>query len=129
MYSFIFHKLADLCLTMKNHIMPVVCNTSPEGHIPDGSDDSDDSFLESDQSPRAQRILDYSWKTMKEIMALLAELANQTITLENVLEMLEEEYLIGIGEFFMEIFIKTKHRGVFEQAHNAFTSLCRSFIQ
>ncbi|RZC36295.1 DUF2428 domain containing protein [Asbolus verrucosus] len=126
-YAFIFNKLATLCLTMKTHIMPVVCNLSPEGHIPD-CEDSDDSFVESDQSSKAQMILVYAWKTMKEIMLILAEIANQTVTLENVLVMLSEEHLLNIGDFFMDVFIQTKHRGVFEQAHVAFSTICRSFI-
>ncbi|KAH0816156.1 hypothetical protein GEV33_006635 [Tenebrio molitor] len=108
--------------------MPVVCNSSPEGYIPESSDDCDDSFVESDQSSKAQRILVYSWRTMREIMLLLSEIANQTVTLENVLEMLPEECLLRIGDFFMDVFIETKHRGVFEQANNAFTSICRCFF-
>jgi hypothetical protein len=128
-YSYIFRKLAELCLNMKSHIMPVVCNSSPEGYIPESSDDCDDSFVESDQSSKAQRILVYSWRTMREIMLLLSEIANQTVTLENVLEMLPEECLLRIGDFFMDVFIETKHRGVFEQANNAFTSICRCFFQ
>lgn len=64
---------------------------------------------------------------MKEIMLLLAEFVKQTVALESVFSMLKEEFLLGIGDFFVDIFIRSKHRGVFEQAHVAFSVICDQF--
>lgn len=99
--------------------MPIVANLSPEGYIPDGND-----IL--DQSSTSQKILVYSWKTMKEIMLLFAEIVDQTIQLEKQ-NLLPESDIQKIGDFFIDVFIQTKHRGVFEQAHVAFSSICKSF--
>lgn len=41
--------------------------------------------------------------------------------------MLSEKTLKKIGEFFVDVFIQSKHRGVFEQAYVGFSIVCDSF--
>lgn len=103
--------------------MPIVCNPSPEGYLPDYGE----IICESTESAKSQIILVYSWRTMKEMTLLLAEIIRQTVKLENCFEMLGESFMIKIGEFFLDVFIATKHRGVFEQAYVGFSVICESF--
>lgn len=125
-YSKIFSRLVKFCLKIKTHVMPVVCALSPEGNLPD-FEDGDNSFLETDQSSKAQMILVYAWKTIKNVMLALAEIVKQTVELEKSHPMLDDQTLLEIGEFLMEVFKQSKHRGVFEQAHVAFSIICKYF--
>ncbi|CAH0552961.1 unnamed protein product [Brassicogethes aeneus] len=120
-FSVLFQRLVDVCLQMKNNIMPVVCNSSPEGYLPDNAD------LEIDESSLAQMVLVYAWRTMKELTLLLAEIVRQCIKLEEQISMLKEEVLTLIGQFFFNIFIESKHRGVFEQAYVGFSIISQAF--
>lgn len=58
---------------------------------------------------------------------LLAEIVKQSIKLENQIAMLSEETLTKIGQFFVNVFIQSKHRGVFEQAYVGFSIICEYF--
>lgn len=64
---------------------------------------------------------------MKEMTLLLAEIVKQTVKLQDELAMLPEKTLKKIGEFFVNVFIQSKHRGVFEQAYVGFSIVCDSF--
>nr|CAI5832494.1 unnamed protein product [Callosobruchus analis] len=75
--------------------MPVVCNPSPEGYIPD----NDEFVNDGDIASKAQAILVYAWRTMKEMTLLLAEIVEQAIKLEAKYRMLDENNLTKIGEF------------------------------
>ncbi|KAJ8947048.1 hypothetical protein NQ318_019941 [Aromia moschata] len=122
-YSGLFEHLVTICLNLKEDIMPVVCNPSPEGYLPDPGDE----LCAADDSARAQSVLLYAWRTMKEMTLLLAEIARQTIKLEGTVEMLSEDLLVKIGQLFVDIFVQSKHRGVFEHAYNGFYVICESF--
>ncbi|KAJ8945809.1 hypothetical protein NQ314_009031 [Rhamnusium bicolor] len=122
-YSGLFDHLVTICLNLKDTIMPVVCSPSPEGYIPVVNEE----MCETDESIRAQMILVHAWRTVKEMSLLLAEIVRQVIKLENSNEMLSESLLLKIGQFFIEIFIESKHRGVFEQAYVGFSVICDSF--
>nr|CAH7713689.1 unnamed protein product [Callosobruchus chinensis] len=124
-YAGLFSHLKVLCLDLKNTIMPVVCNPSPEGYIPD----NDEVVNDGDIASKAQAILVYAWRTMKELTLLLAEVVEQTVKLETKLRMLDQYSLIKIGEFFISVFIESKHRGVYEQAYVGFCTICRAFYR
>ncbi|CAG9766886.1 unnamed protein product [Ceutorhynchus assimilis] len=122
-YSGVFELLVSTCFDISEKIMPVVCNPSPEGYLPD----SVEEICDNDESPKAQKVLVYAWRTMKEMTLLLAEIVKQSIKLENQIIMLPEEQLIEIGIFFVTVFIQSKHRGVFEQAYVGFSMICEYF--
>lgn len=110
-----FHQLIEICWKIREKIMPIVCSPSPEGYLPT------ENCIETDKSSKAQMILVYAWRTMKEITLLLAEIVTQTIRDDEI------DYILQIGQFFIEIFYHSKHRGVFEQAHVGFTIVSRQF--
>lgn len=103
--------------------MPIVCSPAPEGYIPDNGED----LCDKDESSKAQKILCYAWRTIKEMTLLLAEVVRQTVKLEDKTEMLSEILLKKVGEFFFNIFVESKHRGVFEKAYVGFSVICESF--
>ncbi|CAH1983277.1 unnamed protein product [Acanthoscelides obtectus] len=122
-YTRLFGHISTVCLELKDAIMPIVCNPSPEGYIPE----NDVIHKEGDASFKAQATLVYAWRTMKEMTLLLAEMVEQTVKLEDQQRMLDETMLIKIGEFFINVFIESKHRGVYEQAFVGFRMICGSF--
>lgn len=123
-YSEIFTHLANLSLNLRKDILPIVCNPSPEGYL---STDYSDLLCESDYCPKSHLIVVCAWRTIKEMTLLLAELVHQTVKLEKSLTMLKDGLMIQISEFFINIFIESKHRGVFEQAFIGFCTVCESF--
>lgn len=138
LFSKLFQDLVNECLLIKQIILPVVCNASPEGYLPDCNDSSASSSPSSvvlcynnqnseASSSKSQMILFYAWRTMKEMTLLLAEICKQAITLQHTIALLNEQHLIDIGEFFVELFILSKHRGVFEQAFVGFSIVCERF--
>ncbi|CAG9815559.1 unnamed protein product [Phaedon cochleariae] len=122
-YAGLFEHLTTICLNLKDSIMPIVCNPSPEGYLPE----SGEIICESDESSRAQMVLVYSWRTMKEMTLMLAEIIRQSIKLESSIQMLADDLMIQVGQFFLDVFIESKHRGVFEQAYVGFSVICESF--
>ncbi|XP_050296471.1 uncharacterized protein LOC126736248 isoform X2 [Anthonomus grandis grandis] len=124
-YKTVFSHLVSNCFKISEKIMPVVCNPSPEGYLPDNVEEI--GICDNDESPKSQRFLVYAWRTMKEMTLLLAELVKQSIKLENQLQMLPQETLKEIGEFFVNVFVQSRHRGVFEQAYVGFSTVCEHF--
>lgn len=121
-YSKLFEDLTKICLNLKEQILPIVCDPSPEGYLPDV-----DEILESNASTKAQRIVVNAWRTIKEMTYLLAEIVRQSVKLESNLEMLSEKLMLQIGEFFITVFVESKHKGVFEQAYIGFSVICETF--
>lgn len=118
----LFKDLIDTCFKIKEHIMPIVCNPSPEGYLPENAE-----IFETDESAIAQMVLVYAWRTMKEMTLLLAEIVRQSVKLEERTTMVSQDLLISIGQFFIDIFIESKHRGVFEQAYVGFSIVSQAF--
>lgn len=52
-YAGIFDHLVSTCFGITEKIMPVVCNPSPEGYLPDNVEE----LCENDESPSAQKVL------------------------------------------------------------------------
>ncbi|CAG9856965.1 unnamed protein product [Phyllotreta striolata] len=125
-WSGLFEHLVTVCLNMKERIMPIVCDPSPEGFLPDADRAG---RRDGDGSAKAQLIVVHAWRTMKEMTQLLGEIVRQTVKLERTtpLRMTSDKLLIDVGAFFVDIFVASKHRGVFEQAYVAFSVICRSF--
>ncbi|KAJ8917148.1 hypothetical protein NQ315_012640 [Exocentrus adspersus] len=122
-YLSLLDHLVVLCLNLTFVLMPIVCNVAPEGYLPD----AEDECSQRETSLRAQKILSFAWLTIREMTLLFAEIVKQTVQLENSFEMVPEELLIDIGKFFIEIFIESKHKGVFEKAFVGFAVICEAF--
>ncbi|XP_023011741.2 thyroid adenoma-associated protein homolog [Leptinotarsa decemlineata] len=120
--SGLFEHITTICLNLKNHVMPIVCNPTPEGYLPETGD-----MIYIDDTSKSQLLVVYAWRTIKEMTLLLAEIVRQTIKLEKTLEMLGMSLIIKVGQFFLDIFLETKHRGVYEQAYISFSVICDSF--
>lgn len=69
----------------------------------------------------------FAWRNVKEIALLLGDIAAQVVNCEDKLKLVEDELLFKIGNFFIDLFVRTKHRGVFEQAYLGFYKLCEGF--
>lgn len=89
--------------------------------------DFDEGIAETDESAKTQRIVVNAWRSIKEICYLLTEIVKQTIKFESKQEMRFEDLVLKIGDFFMTLFIESKHRGVFEQAYVGFLVICEAF--
>lgn len=117
--------LVIVCFKIYERVGPVVTNPSPEGHLPEGCE-----FLESeeiDESAKAQALLVFAWRNVKEIALLLGDIAARVTALEDTVKLIDDDLLLKIGDFFIDLFIRTKHRGVFEQAYLGFYKLCEAF--
>lgn len=100
----------------------IVTNPSPEGLLPENCelDDLDD------KSTIAQAALVLSWRNVKEVSLLLGDVVYK-VTLKDDNNLVNEEILQAIGDFFVKLFVQTKHRGVFEQAYLGFRKICEGF--
>lgn len=115
--------MTTICLKLAEQILPIVCDASPEGYLPD----NDESIPQTAESAKAQMIVVNAWRSIKETGYLFAEMVKQSLKLEKNLEMLSENLMLKIGYFFITIFIESKHKGVFEQAHTSFSLICEHF--
>ncbi|XP_062375693.1 thyroid adenoma-associated protein [Sardina pilchardus] len=79
----------------------------------------------------AQMVLVCSWRSMKEVSMLLGELC-QTLPLHTHTShgLITEEQVEGVGQYFREQLLQSRHRGAFELAYVGFVRLtdmlCRS---
>lgn len=123
-YAEVFNDLAPACISISEKLLPIVSNPSPEGYLPDNIED----IGVHDDTPKSQIVLVYAWRTIKEITLLLAELLRQSVKIESSqLTLLPTESLIEIAQLFINIFLQSKHRGVFEQAYVGFSIVCEYF--
>lgn len=118
-------ELIQICFKIYSVVAPIVNNPSPEGHLPDGSDVI--CTGESDESAKAQALLVFAWRNVKEISLFFGEIASRAINYEQNFKLVPDNVLLSIGNYFVELFLATKHRGVFEQAYNGFCKLCECF--
>ncbi|XP_017786652.1 PREDICTED: thyroid adenoma-associated protein homolog [Nicrophorus vespilloides] len=105
-------RLIDLCLTISDIVLPIVNNSSPEGYMPN------DDELVADETVTSQMILIYAWRSTKEVSLLLGELC-----IDSLIEI--PEYLSQVSDYFINLFMETKHRGAYEQAFVGFNKFCR----
>lgn len=103
----------------------MVTNPSPEGFLPEDCDILEDVGV--DETTKAQALLVFAWRNVKEIALLLGNIAAKATSYEGNIELVKSETLLKIGDFFVDLFIQTKHRGVFEQAYLGFCKLCEGF--
>lgn len=118
-------ELVYLCFEIYAHVSPLVNTPSPEGNLPD--DNEVICVNETDESVKAQLLLVFAWRSVKEISLFFGDVAWFTISFEKQFDLILPDLLGPMGDFFMELFIQAKHRGVFEQAYVGFRKLCEGF--
>ncbi|XP_076306433.1 tRNA (32-2'-O)-methyltransferase regulator THADA-like isoform X2 [Tachypleus tridentatus] len=143
-----------LCQRATQAVVPVLCSSSPEGHLPMDTEsvcelkstvqralghklqitttDEEDCDLKVDsvkiRAVTSQLLLLCSWRTHKEVSLLFGDICqNVTIITEKEdteIGLITYEQIIEIGIFFTEQLSEVKHRGAFEQAYVGFWKLC-----
>lgn len=117
--------LIDICFKIYDHAGPIVTNPSPEGNLPDEYEILEDDEI--GESTKAQALLVFAWRNVKEVALLLGDIAAKVAACDDKVKLVEDEMLLKIGAFFIDLFLRTKHRGVFEQAYLGFYKLCEGF--
>ncbi|KAI1285476.1 Thyroid adenoma-associated protein [Halotydeus destructor] len=130
----------EICLDACNLVEVIVCNDSPEGHLPMDCAPVSSEFIKklsnsTNSAPvpeikrhgvTTQMLLIFGWKTIKEAAHLFSELvvAQPKISGEKSNDAVITVYQIGeLVDFFENALLEMKHKGAFEQAFFAFSSL------
>ncbi|CRK99125.1 CLUMA_CG011963, isoform A [Clunio marinus] len=125
-----FKRLLVLTKRLTLVVAPVVNNSSPEGILPkDEVEDVEDENIKKKWSEiisntTPQIILLCSWRTIKEVSLLLGDICLRVPLMTNNVGLLDVEQFLTIGDHFLELLSKTKHRGAFEQCFFGFSQLC-----
>lgn len=124
-----FKRLIVLCKRLTRVVAPVVNNSSPEGILPpeefQGLEDvTRKEWMRIAECTTPQIILLCSWRTIKEVSLLLGDVCLKAPIISNDTGLLEVEQILNIGDHFLELLSKTKHRGAFEQCFFGFSQLC-----
>lgn len=124
-----FTRLIVLCKRLTEVVAPVVNNSSPEGIRPieefEGLDDATkDEWSKIVEQTTSQIILLCCWRTVKEVSLLLGDICVRIPLLKDEVGLVTVDEIISIGDQFLELLSKTKHRGAFEQCFNGFSQLC-----
>ena len=123
MWRELFKRLIILCKDLTTVVGPIVNNSSPEGMIPDNNENDIDEI----EVTTPQMILLCAWRTVKEISLLLGDICLRAqIFKEDIYPacgLITTEQVLYIGDHFLELLSKTKHRGAFEQCYHGFSLL------
>ncbi|XP_022900638.1 tRNA (32-2'-O)-methyltransferase regulator THADA [Onthophagus taurus] len=132
------HQIVETCRKIGEVVAPIVNNNSPEGYIPNKPQDNHQK-AENNQDQQAKRkkpspqqnvspqmILVYAWRSIKEVSLLLGELTLRAPLIDPITneEVLSDELLLKIEDYFIQVFRETKHRGAYEQASVGFSRFC-----
>ncbi|XP_025837524.1 thyroid adenoma-associated protein homolog isoform X2 [Agrilus planipennis] len=122
-YRDILDKCVKACFMVLPIIFQVVCNSSPEGYIPE------DSFSKEDETCTAQMLLVYTWRAAKETSLFLGEIALNLPICDSDESpndgVISVDLMQRIGDFFVDFLMTVKHRGAFEQGYIGFTNYCK----
>lgn len=129
MWRDFFKRLIIICKRLTMVVAPVVNNSSPEGILPDEDFNDLDEQTKEEWSKIAlqttpQMVLLCSWRTVKEVSLLLGDICLRAPLISEGNGLLEASQIIAIGDHFLELLSKTKHRGAFEQCFFGFSQLC-----
>lgn len=124
-WQYLLNNIINICFEIFERVGPVVTNLSPEGHLPEDCEFPDSENI--DETTKAQALLVFAWRNVKEISLLLADIAARVIQSEDKAILICDDWLFQIGDFFIDLFVRTKHRGVFEQAYLGFYKLCEAY--
>ncbi|XP_022108564.1 thyroid adenoma-associated protein homolog [Acanthaster planci] len=137
-------QLIQLCLEVAEVACVVVCNSSPEGYVPEESDSafdqpepaSEEGCPPSNSPPAVlaskalkrvtpQMVLVCCWRSMKEVSLLMGHLAlSAPLAGDGTCPgLISHCQLEDIGHFFLRLLKESKHRGAFELAYAGFIML------
>lgn len=124
-----FKRLLEICKRLTKVVAPVVNNSSPEGILPNEEIEELDEIVKDEwsaimRSTTPQVILLCSWRTIKEVSLLLGEICLKAPLIHDGVGLLDVSQILSIGDHFLELLSKTKHRGAFEQCFFGFSQLC-----
>ena len=124
-----FDRLLKICKRLTLVVAPVVNNSSPEGILPQEECQCLDEKTKEEWSKimlrtTPQIILLCSWRIIKEVSLLLGEICLKAPLINDGIGLLDVEQILSIGDHFLELLAKTKHRGAFEQCFFGFSQLC-----
>ena len=162
----IVDKLINCCFRIANIVGPVVSSSAPEGHIVEDAADhnvmaskivnelgdasSDQLNNVEKQAYLSQMLLACSWRSMKETMLLLGDIAASApvfemntqskvatselvpgvtsyfsrINITDVTGFISSSTIIAIGNMFIHILLSSRHIGAFELAYPGFVKVC-----
>jgi hypothetical protein len=136
----LIEKVINICYLSSEAVKSIVCNDSPEGHLPMDCQPITEEFiskllnfsLEDISTEKAshitsQMLLLCGWKTIKESAWLLAQLCQSVnkcdLHNDSGNHIINCEQTFNIIEFLYSNLMELKHRGAFEQTASAFTLL------
>ncbi|CAG10188.1 unnamed protein product [Tetraodon nigroviridis] len=127
-------QLIAVCYRMSDVVSPVVQSSSPEGLIPMDSESGNEGYRVT-----AQMVLVCCWRSMKEVAMLLGQLCQSLPlhysdgTSQTHPGLITEAQVEGVGLYFRQQLLQSRHRGAFELAYVGFVRLtdmlCRSRSQ
>ncbi|XP_074604960.1 thyroid adenoma-associated protein homolog [Brevipalpus obovatus] len=138
------HRLLNIVFSACECVKSIVCNDSPEGHLPMDLQSIDSelmsSILKRESLPAStsmekrrnitsQMLLIFGWKTIKEssaIIALFCERFRHDTTNSAIMCCKDIETILN---FFVWHLMNLKHRGAFEQAYNGFSVVIRELLK
>lgn len=120
-------RFISTCINVTEIFGVIVKNSSPEGYMPSNNnyddDDDEDTNIENNNYSNNRKIpqllLICSWRTIKEISLIFGHL---TLNAGNLLT---NDIIINLGNYFQQMLIETKHRGAFELTYIGFQQLCQ----
>lgn len=125
-----FRRLVIVCKRLTAAVAPVVNNSSPEGILPkleidELEEETRVEWTRIAEQTTPQIILLCSWRTIKEVSLLLGDICLRVpLDSGSGIGLLNVEQFLNIGDHFLELLSKTKHRGAFEQCFFGFSQLC-----
>lgn len=110
-------RLLAVVSTVWEVVNNILCHDSPEGNLPEDLDV--DPELEKEYGPATQLILSYSWRGVKESMALLKALIEHVPN-----DLLEDKDILSCGSLILDQLATIRHRGAFSSVYPTFVACC-----
>ena len=114
-----FQKCLDSIIHLCSQVLAVtghiVCNSSPEGYLPDSS--------EQIQQLGGRAVLLCSWHSLKEISLLFSEIIESFFP--PLPSLFYPSILTAIYSFYLNYLMEARHRGAFELTYVGFVRLCQ----
>lgn len=118
-WSRFMHPIFDSCDRMAAVVGPIINNCSPEGYVPNFEIPENDKAL-------AQKVSLFGWRATKEMSLLLGEIMEKAplFNFEQA-ALFAVDLVVKAEAYFLKVFVETKHRGAYEQAHVGFCKFCK----
>lgn len=123
----LIEQIVEICIQCNLSAVSVVSQASPEGYLSEDFEDiaDDDTVCYS----VSQRLLLFSWRTVKEASLLLTMLVVKFAPVkveinEKSTSLIKNSVMIVIGDHLKSLITKIRHRGAFEQVYIALHQFC-----